>query len=237
MNPFIGWRWEFVAVGLANIVILCFAYRYRDLFDTKNTSEVQGIRATFGGYLALLRNRRGFRTYFFIFFNGMFHSGIFAWLGLYFIQRYHLGDFGVGMALLGYGLPGMLLGPFVGSIADRRGRHRLIPGGLFLGALCAFSLILNLPLLVAGVAVTILSFGFDMTHPLLVGIVSTLSLRRGLAMGMNAFLLFTGFGLGALVFQLLLAWGLTFALGAFAICELVLAGVASVAFAGETAIQ
>jgi predicted MFS family arabinose efflux permease len=71
----------------------------------------------------------------------MFHSGVFTWLGLYFSERYHLGDEGIGLALLGYGVPGMLLGPIIGRVADRIGRKRIIPSGILIAALCGATLI------------------------------------------------------------------------------------------------
>ena len=70
-----------------------------------------------------------------------------------------------------------------------------------------------MPLLGAAAIVTALSLGFDMSHPLLAGIITSLDpKRRGQAMGMNAFLIFTGFGAGALLFQLMLPMGLGAAL-------------------------
>ena len=56
--------------------------------------------------------------------------------------------------------------------------------------------------------VTVLSLGYDMTQPLLAGIVTTLDRERGgQAMGLNVFALFTGFGLGSLIFGGLLNLG------------------------------
>jgi hypothetical protein len=49
-----------------------------------------------------------------IFCNGAFHGGIFAWLALLLISRYHLHDTGIGPALAGYGLPGIFFGTMIG---------------------------------------------------------------------------------------------------------------------------
>lgn len=235
LNPLIGWRWELVGLAAANVVILCLGFRYRSLLDVHSTSqEEHSIAATFSGYFNLLKDSRALRTYGIIFMNGMFHSGVFAWLGLYFARRYQLGDYGIGLALLGYGLPGMLLAPALGRFADRHGRSRMIPSGIFLSACCAILLALPLPLIAAALVVTALSFGFDMSHPLMVGIVSTFSPnRRGLAMGLNAFILFMGFGLGSLLFQLCMQSGLGFALTLFAITEALVAAIGLMAFAHE----
>jgi predicted MFS family arabinose efflux permease len=167
----------------------------------------------------------------------MFHSGIFSWLGLYFVQRYGLTDPQIGLALLGYGLPGLLLGPLIGRLADRIGRRWVIPTGLLVSAFAGAALIPHWPLLWPCVVATVLSLGFDMSHPLLTGIITSVDAdRRGQALGLNAFVLFSGFGLGSLVFQgLLMHRGFGFALTSFAIAEVGLAIAGFVAFRHEVA--
>jgi MFS family permease len=129
--------------------------------------------------------------------NAIFHSGVFTWLGVYFSRRHGLGEVGIGLALLGYGVPGFLLGPIIGRAADRCGRRWLIPSGLAIGGLAAAALMPDMPLVLAALAVTVLSLGYDMTQPLLAGIVTALGGRRGgQAMGLNVLTLFTGFGIG-----------------------------------------
>lgn len=56
-------------------------------------------------------------------------------------------------------------------------------------------------------AVALLSLGYDLTQPLLAGIVTQLPGSRGQAMGFNVFTLFIGFGRGSLLFQELLRLG------------------------------
>jgi hypothetical protein len=83
------------------------------------------------------------------------------------------------------------------------------------------------------VLVTTLSLGYYLTQPLLAGIVTDLSSYKGQAMALNAFLLFTGFGLGSLVFGALLGVGLNAALTLFGAVAL-LAGVLAIPlFRGE----
>ena len=130
-------------------------------------------------------------------------------------QRYGLGEVGIGLALLGYGIPGFLFGPLIGRAADRWGRSRLIPMGIVIGGVAACALALTVPLLVAVLLVTVLSLSYDMTQPLLAGIVTDLSQQRGLAMGLNVCTLFTGFGLGSLLLGTLLPLGLSAAYAIF----------------------
>ncbi|UMY19545.1 MFS transporter [Methylobacterium organophilum] len=234
LEPVVGWRGLFLTVGVAGGALLLVLAPSQGIIPGATAAGTR-LPDLFRGYRDLLLNPRGCRTYGFVLLNSMFHSGVFTWLGLYFEQRYGLGPVGVGLALLGYGIPGFLLGPVIGRIADRRGRGRLLPAGLLLGALSAAALTLNAPLLLAAVAVTVLSLGYDMTQPLLAGVVTALGGQRpGQAMGLNVCLLFTGFGLGSLLFGGLLRFGFGTTLALFAAAELALAATAVRLFRPET---
>lgn len=221
LEPFIGWRGLFLAVGAAGGIVLLLFLPYRRMI----AAAMQPVGGTLGdlirGYMNLLGTPRGQRTYGYVFVNSMFHSGVFTWLGVYLERRYGLGPVGIGLALLGYGVPGFLCGPLIGRAADKWGRARLLPIGLGLSTLAAAGLLLDLPLVVAAIAITILSLGYDMTQPLFGGIVTSLGGKRpGQAMGLNVFSLFVGFGLGSLIFGEVLRFGFGAALGMFAAVEL-----------------
>ncbi len=236
LNPIIGWRAMFVLIGLGTAINLLLAWHWRKWLDGIRNDHPPGLVVVMRNYWQLLTDARGSRTYAMILLNGMFHSGIFAWLGLYFSQRYGLGDRGIGLALLGYGVPGFVLGPMMGHLADRFGRRIVIPAGLLLAAASALLLVPTFPILIPAIVVTLLSLGYDMTHPPLAGIITSLNpARRGQALGLNAFVLFTGFGLGSLFFQLLLMRGFDTALIVFAIAQGI-GGVAAIwLFRVETA--
>jgi predicted MFS family arabinose efflux permease len=231
LNPIIGWQMEFVITGVLSSALFFFAFFKPGIFVLQQTKISIGLKTIIKNSAGLLSSSEGKRVYSFIFLNGAFHSGIFAWLGYYFTAKYHLGDQGIGIALLGYGLPGMLMGVTIGKMADRFGRKKIIPAGLFIGAAMVMILVFKVPLLVAGITVAILSLGFDMTQPLFAAMVSGLGNNsvRGQAMGLGSCLLFLGYGAGSLVFQLLLNAGINYALTLFAVIELILA-VAAVKF-------
>ena len=235
LNPIIGWRWEFVALAVPAGLVLWFAIRLEHALHGKASGAQRNIIATLRGYWELLQIKRARRAYLYILFNGMFHSGIFSWLGLYFSQRYHLSDQGIGLALLGYGVPGLMLGPTIGHIADRFGRNRVVPFGLLIAAVSAYVLVPTMPVLITAAAVTVLSLGYDMSHPLLAGIISSVDPSRvGQAMGLNAFFVFMGLGFGSLVFQAVLTRGFTVALWTFATAQLIAAGLGYVLFRNES---
>ena len=74
-----------------------------------------------------------------------------------------------------------------------------------------------------------------MTQPLFAGIVTSLNpTRAGQAMGLNVFMLFTGFGLGSLLFGKALSWGFNTTLTIFGVLQVLIAAVALGLFRGET---
>jgi predicted MFS family arabinose efflux permease len=232
--PFVGWRGLFLVVGAAGAGVLFLLLPYRRVI----AAAVQPVGGTLGdlfrGYKGLLGTPRGRRTYGYVLVNSIFHSGVFTWLGVYFQQRYGVGPVRIGLALLGYGVPGLLLGPVIGRGADRWGRARLLPIGLGLSTLGAALLMLDFPLILAPVVVMVLSLGYDMTQPLLAGVVTSLGGRRpGQAMGLNVFTLFVGSGFGSLIFGELLRVGFGVALGMFMAVELAAALLSLALFRAE----
>lgn len=233
LQPLIGWRATFLMVAaLATFVFVLLLPTRRMLGEVP--AEAPPLRAMLRGYQELLFSERGRRTYAYVFVNAVFHSGVFTWLGLYFKQRFGLSEMGIGLALLGYGIPGFGFGPGIGKAADRWGRARVLPLGLLLSAVAGAALIGRLPLIVTAVIVTLLSLGYDMTQPMLAGIVTGLGSKRpGQAMGLNVFTLFVGFGVGSLVFGELVRHGYAVALGSFGAVELIAALAAFRLFRAE----
>jgi predicted MFS family arabinose efflux permease len=224
LEPFISWQGLFLGVAGFSTIALFWLLPYRALLGSRSVAAKQSLRAIAAGYCALLATARGRRTYGYVFLNAIFHSGVFTWLGVYFSRRYGVGEVGIGLALLGYGIPGFLFGPAIGRLADRFGRRRLIPIGLFFAGTSAAALALDIPIVVAPLLVTILSLGYDLTQPLLAGIVTDLGPQRGQAVGLMAFILFVGFGVGSLIFGAMLPLGIAMDLVIFGGCA-VLAGV------------
>lgn len=234
LAPSISWQGLFVAVGAAGIVLLLALSPSREIVAAAVQPMPGSLRDLASGYKELLRSFRGGRTYTYVLLNSIFHSGVFTWLGLYIEREHGLSPAAIGLTLLGYGIPGLLLGPLIGRMADHWGRARLIPIGLLLGGAAATALALNPPTALVPVLAAILSLGYDMTQPLFGGIVTALGGRRaGQAMSLNVFTLFVGFGLGSLGFGGFLGFGLAAAFAVFASAELILGLLAFALFRSE----
>ncbi|MEO6959601.1 MAG: hypothetical protein ABI228_01650 [Burkholderiaceae bacterium] len=88
--------------------------------------------------------------------------------------------------------------------------------------------------MIAPVFVTLLSPGYDLTQPLLACIVTDLGPQRGQAVGLMAFVLFVGFGVGSLIFGAMLPLGIATDLGVFGACAAVAGVLALALFRAET---
>lgn len=233
IEPLIGWQGLFFAASLLAALILSFAWVTKAFPKLPLPDRPLSLREVMNNYKSLLLQPRGQRTYGYIFFNAVIQSGVFTWLGVYLHQRFALNETGIGMALLGYGIPGLLFGPLIGKLADRYGRSLIVPSGVALTGICALILALPLQLLFVQAAIILLSLGFDLTHPQLAAISTDLDGPRGQAVGLTAFGLFVGLGVGSLVFQSILTAGFPVALSAFGLLALLAAGTALWLFKGE----
>jgi predicted MFS family arabinose efflux permease len=233
--PFIGWRGLFLVVAAATALVFAGLVADRRQLTAGSTNPNASPRRMLRGFGEILATPRARATYTYVALNSIFHAGVFTWLGVYFSRRYGLGEIGIAIAIVGYGVPGFLFGPAIGRAADRRGRRRILPVGLAVGALGAAALIPAAGVVPAAIGVLVVSLGYDLTQPLLAGIVTRLGgqQRAGQAMGLNVFILFSGFGLGAWLFGQTLTFGFDTALAIFAAGELVLGAVALRLFRAE----
>lgn len=233
LEPVIGWRSLFLAVAALCAVVVMAALITGAFPRLARPSVAPAWSAVARGYATLLSLPRARRTYGYVLLNAILQSGVFTWLGVYLHQRFDLGETGIGMVLLGYGVPGLLFGPVIGKLADRYGRARIIPVGVMLTGVCALVLALPLRQVWVQAAIVLLSLGFDLTHPLLAAIATDLRGARGQAVALMAFSLFIGFGLGSLLFQAALGLGFTGALTIFGVIALIAAGAAAMLFRAE----
>ncbi|MGH8154379.1 MAG: MFS transporter, partial [Rhodanobacteraceae bacterium] len=207
LEPLIGWRALFLVVALMAAALLVVMIVALVLPRLARPATVQPWSEVLRGYGRLLGLARARRTYGYVLLNAILQSGIFTWLGVYLHERFGLSETGIGLMLLGYGIPGMLFGPIIGKLADRYGRSIIVPSGVVLTGACALALAASLPLDGVRIAIILLSLGFDLTHPQLAAIATDLGGGRGQAVALMAFSLFCGFGVGSLLFQAALVLG------------------------------
>ena len=231
LEPFVGWRWLFLGTAAMAGVVLWRLHPYGALFDTPKVTKLPSIQQVFRGYSQILTTFRGWRTYLYVLWNGIYHSGVYTWLGLYLSQRYDMDALGIGLTILGYGIPGLLLSSLIGKAVDRWGRRWLIPAGLIMAALAGIAMMFDISARDTTIAILVLSLGYDLTQPLFVGIVTDLGdgNNLGQTMGLKVFTLFTGFGVGSFMFGELLRFGFGTSLAIFGAIQLI-AGLIAIPF-------
>lgn len=226
IEPLTGWHGLFFAASIIAAMVLLFAWITRAFPKLPLPEHPLSFKTVMKTYKSLLLQSRAQRTYGYIFLNAILQSGVFTWLGVYLHLRFGLNETGIGLALLGYGVPGLIFGPLIGKLADHYGRSWIVPSGVALTGVCALILSLPLHLLFVQMAIIFLSLGFDLTHPQLAAISTDLDGPRGQAVALTAFSLFVGFGIGSLLFQALLTGGFPVALGTFGTVAILAAGLA-----------
>ena len=233
LNPLAGWRNE--------LRILAFSFGVLGFWVSRLNKNNGAPRRTNDSlwtytreYLCILDAPRGGRTLAFIFANGAFHGGIFAWLGVVLAGRYHLNETGIGLVLLGYGLPDLIFGLIIGSWGDRYGRRYVVPIGFFWASVCALLLALRSTPLISALIIAALSVGFDATHPLMSSITTSIDPKhRGQITGLATFSNFVGMAIGGLLFHRLMVPYFSTALVWFSCAEFGFGGLALYAFRAE----
>ncbi len=222
LEPFIGWQLLFIGTATAAVIVLWRLRRYGALFDAPKMTKIPAVKTVFAGYWGVLSNFRGMRTYGYVLWNGIYHSGVYTWLGFYLSQRYEMDTFSIGLNILGYGISELIFSPLIGKAVDRWGRRWLIPPGLAMAAIAGLTMVPFIPPLAVTMAILVMSLGYDLTQPLFVGIVTDLAHEDtlGQTMGLKVFTLFTGFGIGSWLFGEVLHWGFEVALVTFGIMQL-----------------
>jgi predicted MFS family arabinose efflux permease len=235
LDPLIGWRNEFriIACGFVLIAILLGRRMYSFVHANQMFARCRTIVLE---YLSILKAPRGGRTMAFIFLNAVFQGGIFAWLGLLIAERYHLREAGIGIVLLGYGLPDILFGGIIGGWADRYGRRYVIPLGFLWAGVCGLFLALPTSSFLTALVITALSVGFEATHPAMSSITTSLDPGyRGQITGLATFSKFLGMAVGSLLFERLMHVSFGTALIVFAMFQILVGLAAIYAFRGEYA--
>jgi predicted MFS family arabinose efflux permease len=234
LNPLLGWRNEVRVLALGFGAAAYWIARGNRSRASKRTTN-DSILGYILEYRCILDTPRGGHTLAFIFANGTFHGGIFAWLGVFLASRYHLGEVGIGLVLAGYGLPDLLFGFIIGSWGDRYGRRYVVPAGFIWASISAFLLALHSTPLISALIITALSMGFDATHPLMSSITTSLDPKhRGQITGLATFANFIGMATGALIFRFLMVPHFSTALICFACGEFGIGILALYAFRSET---
>jgi predicted MFS family arabinose efflux permease len=208
LYPYIGWRYQFLILTLLSSVFCFFVNRYSPHLTDSAIVKVQGIsqieheaepKLSPGHVIILL----------FILLNGIFHSGLFVWTSTLLTHRYSLGNINVGLLLLDFGLPGLILVIILGLYSKGPSVIVMELMGLVILGMCIILIMFNVSAWLTFLAVALLSIGYNITQPLFFGLLGTMrsTHKAHLLTQLGCCSLFIGYGLGPLVFSWLMHSG------------------------------
>ena len=233
ISSLVGWRFTMRLLGAGLLLTFFFVHRRYDAPPTDSGRRRLSL-LILDEYRCILTDGRGHKTLAFIFSNGIFHGGIFAWLGVLLAERFRLKESALCLTFVGYGVPDLIVGALIGGWADRYGRRYVVPAGFFWAAACAGLIAVSTTPWMAALFIAALSVGFDATHPLMSSITTSIDPRhRGQVTGMTTFANFLGMAIGALIFGKLLRLGSVPALLYFSGIEAIVGFAALVCFQAE----
>lgn len=208
LYPYLGWRMEFLIISLFAAVFYLFVYNSSSRIMDKARAEgkIRSWKKTDlgetckGGNLCILV---------FILLNGIFHSGLFVWTSTVLTARYGLGEIPVGLLLLDFGLPGLILVIILGIFSKGPSRLKMEFMGLGILGFCITLIMLKVTPWLTFLAIALLSVGYNITQPLFFGIVGRLgnSHKAQIAVQIGCCFLFVGYGLGPMIFGFLMGFG------------------------------
>lgn len=90
LEPIVTWRGLFVGTAALSALVFVALLPFRALLTQRAATAALPLSTVLFALGQLVRSPRGTRTYAYVLFNGIFHSGVFTWLGLYLVGRFKL---------------------------------------------------------------------------------------------------------------------------------------------------
>jgi len=194
---FVSWRGVFAvyAVLAAGATIMLFT-------AGKNIPATANPDAQFwDSYRHILQKSSSLNIYLLVFFEGVFLSGGFSFLGAFIQEQFSLNNFLIGLIMTAFGIMAITGGRISGRIAGRVGRKNTIVIGLLI-ALGADLIFVawgsSLGMVIMGVG--LLGLGLMTAHSTFLTIATEFAAAsRGVAMSLVAFSMMIGGGIGTYI--------------------------------------
>lgn len=202
-----SWRWVFWGLAIAYIALaFIIATQIPQSFREKSDLSILGV---YKNMAALLKRRSLVVVYlagFAMFFSFV---AMYSGLGPYLSNNHGIDQNGLFL-IRSAGVPGILISPISGKLAQRWGSKNVAICGLILAILGLFLEIVTSPLSLLVVGTVIFVTGVAITAPALLSLVSTFATdAKGSGQAIHSFVLFTGASFAPLVVQLTIGVGFT----------------------------
>lgn len=194
LNGLFGWRLLYLAISILAALLLLFYF----LSKKQSREDRQHVIKLPGASNLVKRNKY---IYTFAYLTGVFHSGVFVWIGNYFATHYVLDEFNTANTLSILGVPGLITAIFMFCYKLDKKVIKILYAGFALTFAGIIILATDVPLFFAQCLLVLISIGFSCTQPLFIGILKMPARQwyavRPIAIGSG--ILFAGYGSGPLI--------------------------------------
>lgn len=194
---FLSWRGVFGTYAVFAVVATLLLFKLgKHIPATKNPQA-----GFLDSYRNILKNSSSLMIYLLVFFEGVFLTGSFSFLGAFIKNQYEFNNFLIGIIMTAFGLMAMVGGRISGRLAGRLGRKKTIIIGLATAALADLIFAVSghvLVLVILGIG--FLGLGLMIAHSTFITIATEFAAQsRGVAMSLIAFSVMSGGGIGTLI--------------------------------------
>ncbi|MDD5432452.1 MAG: MFS transporter [Candidatus Omnitrophica bacterium] len=204
LSGIIYWRLIFILPAIIGFILSIVMFFYLPSFK----SDLTKFKVN---YLDVLRDKKIFAIFTYIFFISLIYHGVQQWLGVYFSTKFCFGQFLISMLITLTSLSGVFGEVIGGDLADKLGRVKTVDLGIILMILSIFLLIFHLPLFVFAIIMVIWGLGWTFNHAGLSTMLTDLprdSINE--AASLNSSVRFVSGGLGAALSGIILQKSFTF---------------------------
>jgi len=196
LSGIINWRYLYIIPGILGVILAGHEFFYFTLKDEVFRSHSLNLN-----YLNVVKDKRVYSIFLYIFIVSILYHSARQWLGVYFYETFSFGQFLISSLLLVLSIGG-ILGEFTGGIlSDKMGRIKTLNLGIILMAAALACLIFNQRIIIY--LVLLLAFfglGWTFNHIGLSAMIADLPDNLlSCASGLNSSVRFLAGGAGALI--------------------------------------
>ncbi|MDD5254587.1 MAG: MFS transporter [Candidatus Omnitrophica bacterium] len=157
LSGFVSWRLIYIIPAIAGFALLVVMYFFLPRFEP----EAAVLRFDYG---RVLREKRVFRIFAYIFLISLLYHGIQQWLAVYFSVRFGLSQFFISMLITLTSLSGVFGEVIGGHLSDLLGRRHTVNMGIALMIASVFLLALGTPVFLLALLMVAWGLGWTFNH-------------------------------------------------------------------------
>jgi predicted MFS family arabinose efflux permease len=193
LSGLVDWRWMFFIPSFGSAVVVVLAI----IFLPSIEREQNGFKSN---YFRVLFKDEGRGVFAYIFLVAFIYSGIYSWLGVFFVHKFGMNQLWISLSLTSIGLGG-IVGELTGGIfADKKGRITTAACGILLLFVTTVGFVYVSSFLVLGLLLLLHGLAWTINHSALSTILTDFpSHIRAEATSLNSSLRFISGGIGTAV--------------------------------------